>query len=67
MGQISTLRGKWIQYWREKKLDFVIICGFGCQAFQHGKSEQLGLAAAYTFIWNVLDMAVCAMPVTLVK
>lgn len=66
-GNISQLRAKWVHYWREKKLDFVICPGFGCQAFPHGKSERLGLTAGYTLVWNVLDMTVCAMPVTLVR
>jgi hypothetical protein len=41
--------------------------GFGSQATLHGYSEKATLAAAYTFIWNVLGMTVGAMPVTICK
>lgn len=67
LGYINELKGLWVDYWRKNKFDFVICPGFGSQAFPHGKSEKISLAAAYTFIWNVLDMTVGAMPVTVVR
>ncbi len=41
--------------------------GFACHANLHGASKDITLAAAYTFIWNVLMLAVGSMPITLVK
>jgi len=67
IGEICNLRTKWIKYWKDNKLDFVITPGAGCQAFPHGKSELLGLVCAYTFIWNILDHAVGSMPITTVR
>lgn len=55
-----------MSYWRDLHLDFIICPGFACQAMPHGKSEKLGLASAYVFLWNVLDMVVGSMPVTVV-
>ena len=49
------------------RLDLVICPGFGCQAFPHTKSDLLSVAAAYTFIWNVLDMPVGSVPITCVR
>ena len=45
----------------------MIAPGFGCQALKHGMSEHTALAAAYTFVWNVLDMTTGAMPITRVQ
>ena len=45
-----------------------MICpGFGCYANLHKLSGGISAAAAFTFIWNVLDVPVGAMPVTLSK
>lgn len=41
--------------------------GFGSQACLHGYSEKTSLAAAYTFMWNVLGTTVGSMPVTLCR
>ena len=49
------------------RLDLVICPAFGCQAFPHTKSDLLSVAAAYTFIWNVLDMPVGSVPITCVR
>lgn len=54
-------------YWKSQRLDIVISPGFGCQAFPHGKSDVLSVAAAYTFIWNFLDMPVGSLPITCVR
>ncbi len=35
VGEIDSIRGKWMDYWKLEKLDFVIAPGFGCQAFLH--------------------------------
>lgn len=67
LGVMDQYRQEWIEYWRNNNLDFVIAPGFGCQALLHGKSEKTALAVSYTFIWNVLDMAVGSMPVTVVR
>lgn len=67
IGQIQELKNKWIKYWKQKELDFVIAPGVGCQAFQHGKSENVTMACFYTLIWNPLDVAVGTLPVTVVQ
>ncbi len=41
--------------------------GFGSQSCLHGYSETTSLAAAYTFIWNVLGTTVGLLPVTVTK
>lgn len=63
-GKIVEYRAQWINYWRQKQLDFIISPGFGSQAVKHGFCEFTSLLVAYTGIWNVLDMVVGAMPVT---
>lgn len=63
---MQVYRENWIKYWRKQDIDFVITPSFGCQAVPHGKSEKTSLAAAYSFIWNILDMSVGTMPVTTV-
>lgn len=45
----------------------MITPGFGCQALLHGNSENTALAAAYTFIWNVLDVSAGSIPITTVQ
>jgi hypothetical protein len=40
--------------------------GFGSQAQLHGTGKLSFLSAAYTFIWNVLEMTVGALPITVV-
>ena len=41
--------------------------GFASEAMDHLFSGEGGLMAAYVFIWNVLAMAVCSVPTTVVK
>ncbi len=41
--------------------------GFGSQACLHGYSETTSLAAAYTFMWNVLGTTVGSVPVTVTR
>ncbi len=67
LGFIEELKIEWIKYWRALKLDFLICPGFGCQAVNHGKSDDTALATAYVIIWNVLDMCAGSIPVTLVR
>lgn len=67
MGRIDKYKQEWIKYWLNNNLDFVICPGFGSQAIPHGGSEKTSLAASYTFIWNVLDMSVGTIPVTIVQ
>ena len=67
LGMIQRYRNAWVKYWREQQLDFVIAPGFGCQAVRHTKSDLMGLAASYTFLWNMLDMSVGSIPVTTVR
>jgi hypothetical protein len=45
----------------------VICAGFGSEATNHGMSNDASLLGAYTFIWNVLSMAVASLPVTVVR
>lgn len=66
-GRIFQYRKEWINYWQDQKLDYVVTIGFGSQALLHGNSELTSLAAGYTFLWNVLEMCVGAMPVTTVQ
>lgn len=67
MGRIAELKFEWISYWKNNSLDLVICPGFGCQAFPHSKSDLLSVAVAYTFIWNLLDMPVGSIPMTVVQ
>ena len=67
LGRIVDYRTTVLKYWRDQKLDFIICPGFGCQPNLHGKSEHISLAASYTVIWNVLDLPVGTMPITLSK
>lgn len=67
VGKFRGYRMNWIDYWRQKDLDFVIAPGYGCHAFQHERSQNSFLACAYTYVWNSLDMVAGAMPVTVVK
>lgn len=48
-------------------MDFIICPGFGSQALRHGFAKQTSLAVAYTFIWNVLNLPVGSLPITVVK
>ena len=54
VSRIRELRKKMIKYWKENKLDFIICAGFACPANRHGTSTKITLAAAYTYIWNLL-------------
>jgi Asp-tRNA(Asn)/Glu-tRNA(Gln) amidotransferase A subunit family amidase len=45
----------------------VVTPGFGSQSQLHGFGKFCFVSAAYTFIWNVLEMAVGALPVTVVR
>jgi fatty acid amide hydrolase len=53
--------------WKDKNLDFIICPGFGSQAQKHGYSKFCNLAAAYTFVWNVLEMVAGTIPITRVR
>ena len=66
-GKVNDFRQEFAKYWREQKLDLMVSAGFGSQACLHGYSETSSLAAAYTFMWNVLGTTVGAMPVTLAR
>lgn len=66
-GKVIEYRQEFGRYWRNNKLDFIIMPGFGSQSCLHGYSETTSLAAAYTFIWNVLGTTVGLMPVTVTK
>jgi Asp-tRNA(Asn)/Glu-tRNA(Gln) amidotransferase A subunit family amidase len=61
---VNEYKQEFAKYWRKNKLDFIITPGFGSQACLHGYSETTSLAAAYTFIWNVLGTTVGLMPIT---
>ena len=67
MGQLQGYKSEWIKYWKQNKLDFIIAPGFGCQALKHGLSQHTALTAAYTFVWNLLDMPALSMPITRVR
>ena len=66
-GKIEEYKREWIKYWRGQQLDFVVSPGFGSWAPLHGGSEHTSIAAAYAYLWNVLNMTVGAMPVTRVQ
>lgn len=53
--------------WRRLNLDFIICPGFGCQAVKHTFAEHTTLAAAYNFIWNLLETPTGSIPITRVK
>lgn len=45
-----------------------MICpGFGSEATNHGLSNDANILAAYVFIWNVLGMSACSLPVTVTR
>jgi fatty acid amide hydrolase len=56
-----------VDYWRANKLDFVLCPGFGSEALNHGVYDKNTLLAAYTFVWNILAMTVCSLPITVVR
>ena len=66
-GKVIDFRQEFARYWRENKLDLMVMPGFGSQACLHGYSETTSLAAAYTFIWNVLGTTVGSMPITMTR
>ena len=66
-GRAHELKSQWISYWRKSKLDFIVCPGFGSQATNHGMSDTATLLCAYTFIWNVLAMSSCSIPVTVTR
>lgn len=65
--ELRRLQTEWINYWKNNQLDLVVAPGFGSQPQLHGTSKIGMVSACYTFIWNVLEMAVGAMPVTVVR
>jgi hypothetical protein len=67
IGRGYELRTEWINYWRANKLEFVLCPGFGSEATNHGIYDKNSLLAAYTFVWNILAMTVCSLPVTVVR
>lgn len=48
-------------------IDCIVMPGFAVPAVKHGHSQKLGYTCLYTFLFNVLDMPVAAIPVTLVR
>lgn len=61
------LKADWIDYWRKMQLDVVLAPGFGSQAQLHHTSKFSMLTAAYTFIWNVLEMTCGTVSITVVR
>jgi fatty acid amide hydrolase len=61
------LREEWIKYWRKNNFDFIISPGFGCSATDHGFSNDCSLVAAYVYLWNVLALPSCSLPVSIVR
>lgn len=61
------MRKQWIHYWRANKLDVVICPGFGSEATNHNTYDKITFTAAYTFVWNILAMTACSIPVTVVR
>ena len=51
----------------DNKFDCIISPGFAVPAVKHGDSRLLAVGALYTFIFNILDMPSCTIPVDLVK
>ena len=56
-----------IKYWRNQKLDFIVLPGFGSEATNHGSSKDGGFLATYTFIFNILRMCVTSLPITITR
>ena len=65
--ELRKMQNDWIEYWRGNQLDLVLAPGYGSQAQPHGMSKVAMLSAAYTFIWNVLEMIAGALPITVVR
>ena len=66
-GRVYELRQEWINYYRKNGLDFVICNSFAIEAPNHNFSKQCDIVAAYVYIWNVLAMPSCSLPVTVVR
>ena len=61
------MKEQWISYWRKQKLDFVVFPGFASEAANHGSSKDGSFLATYTYIFNILRMTSCSLPVTVTK
>ena len=55
------------QSYLDNKFDCIISPGFAVPALKHGDSKVLAFGALYTFIFNILDMPSCNIPIDLVK
>jgi Asp-tRNA(Asn)/Glu-tRNA(Gln) amidotransferase A subunit family amidase len=54
--------------WLQDNLDFIICPGFAFQAPTIGSTNDLGgLPAIYNFIFNILDLPVGSLPVTICR
>lgn len=67
VGRIHEMKDEWISYWRKEKLDFVIFPGFASEATSHGSSKDGSYLATYTYVFNILRMASCSLPITVTK
>jgi hypothetical protein len=56
-----------MKMWKENKLDIIIGTGFGSQAQIHTFSKDINLTAAYTFIYNSLELPSGCVPITRVR
>lgn len=66
-GRMHEMKAEWISFWRKQKLDFLIFPGFATEATSHGSSKDGSYLAAYTYVFNILKMAACSLPITVTK
>ncbi len=67
LAQRSVLKQELMQELKSQGIHAVITPGFGVPALKHGLSAHLNVAAAYNFIYNLLDMPAGIVPVTRVR
>jgi fatty acid amide hydrolase len=67
LAQRSVLKQEFLQELTSQGIQAVITPSFGVPALKHGLSAHLNVAAAYNFIYNLLDLPAGVQPVTRVR
>lgn len=67
VGKMHEMKDQWISFWREQKLDFLIFPGFATEGTSHGSSKDGSYLATYTYVFNILRMASCSLPITVTR
>ena len=62
VGQREDYRAEWFEYWQEEKLDLVLTVPNALPAMRHGDSRRLWKACGYTFLFNVVGVALSPFP-----